>query len=101
MTSNAYNTDDRYTGTIPTEIGLLLETTAIQLYPPYSSFSGTIPSELGAMSQMSGPFDLSKNHLTGTLPSQLGPAFADMFSSGGIRLNWNSLTGSVMMLRAA
>ena len=51
---------DGYTGTIPTELGLL---TAVSLvdFSLYADFTGTIPTQLGRLSRVTAYFDVSDN----------------------------------------
>lgn len=58
-----------FSGTLPTEIGLLTATTYLSLYR--NEFFGTIPTEVGLMLDTKTLY-LDENHLTGTIPSQLG-----------------------------
>ena len=59
-----------YTGTIPTEIGLLTKyTQGINLNG--NRLHGPIPTEVGLLEQMQYELDLSSNQLTGPIPSEL------------------------------
>ena len=69
----SYN-QDGYTGTIPSEFGLLTAVTSLDL--GQNSLTGTLPTELGLMTALQtgrakkGLF--SKNSLAGVVPTQLG-----------------------------
>jgi len=59
-----------YTGTIPTEIGLM---TNLEngFYLSRNALTGTIPTQIGMLTELRSDFVLSDNSLTGTIPSQV------------------------------
>eukprot|EP00618_Florenciella_parvula_P032708 CAMPEP_0119474374 /NCGR_PEP_ID=MMETSP1344-20130328/5647_1 /TAXON_ID=236787 /ORGANISM="Florenciella parvula, Strain CCMP2471" /LENGTH=370 /DNA_ID=CAMNT_0007507645 /DNA_START=629 /DNA_END=1737 /DNA_ORIENTATION=+ len=86
--------NDLYTGTIPTELGLLTKVTKADL-EHYCEFIGPLPTELGTLSMMHDYFYVQSNALTSTLPTQLGGAFADMSEWQGFDVSLNWLTGPI------
>lgn len=56
-------------GTVPIEVLVGLQRMAGSLNLGRNNFTGTIPSEIGLMVE---PAQLGENHLTGTLPTQIG-----------------------------
>uniref|UniRef100_A0A7S4EP40 LNR domain-containing protein n=1 Tax=Pseudo-nitzschia australis TaxID=44445 RepID=A0A7S4EP40_9STRA len=58
-----------FTGTFPSEIGLLTELTELSLSG--NTFSGTIPSEIGFLTELN-TLDVDWNTFTGPLPSEIG-----------------------------
>jgi hypothetical protein len=56
------------------------------------SYSGTIPTEIGLMTNLEYGLYLNKNSLVGTLPTQIG-LLSDMLSD--LVLSDNSLTGEI------
>ena len=87
-TSIDYNEQD-YTGTIPTEFGLLTAATSLDLGK--NTLTGTMPTELGLLTATSS-FSVLYNSLSGTLPTELGKAVE---MSAGFWAYRNSLSGSV------
>ena len=61
--------DNWYTGTIPTEYGLLSEVTAFWL--DRQKLSGTIPSQLGALKNATSHFSLVSSGLCSDIPTQV------------------------------
>merc|ERR1712238_421061 len=61
-----YNND--FTGTIPSEIGLMTGLTNILF--ENNDFTGTIPSEIGVLTDLNS-LHLSNNLLTGSIPSEV------------------------------
>ena len=59
-----------YTGSIPTELGDLVEVTSLDLKS--NRLSGPTPTELGKLVKMASNFLLYSNQLTSTLPTELG-----------------------------
>jgi len=101
-TEISYNMLD-YTGTIPTEFGLLTAVTSLDL--GRNSIDGTMPTELGYMTALETGAQkkgfLAKNSLNGAIPTQFG-AFTLMTSffwtdsmslTGAIPTQLGSLTG--------
>lgn len=76
------------TGTLPTEIGQLLNLTELLLQ--HQRITGTIPSEMGGMIGLT-ELRLDDNLLVGTLPSTLG----DLSNLEIIRLDKNLLNGTL------
>ena len=58
-----------YTGTIPTEFGLLTKVTEVSLRE--NALTGAIATELGLLDQMTEYFLLSWNSLSSTFPTQV------------------------------
>ena len=58
-----------FTGTIPTEFGLLTKVTEVNLMKNY--LTGAIATELGLLDQMTEYFFLSWNSLSSTIPTQV------------------------------
>ncbi|KAK3287676.1 hypothetical protein CYMTET_4828 [Cymbomonas tetramitiformis] len=56
-------------GTVPTELGLLLNVTYLDLSS--NNLTGTVPTELGMLSELDTLY-IFHNSLTGTLPTELG-----------------------------
>ena len=79
-----------YTGTIPTEFGLLTKVTEMSLKE--NDLSGAIPTQLGYCNQMNSCFDLAWNSLSLAIPTQLG-LLVQM--SSGFSLAWNSLSSAI------
>ena len=79
-----------YTGTIPTEFGLLTKVTELSLTE--NDLSGAIPTQLGYCNQMNSCFDLGWNSLSSAIPTQLG--HLDQLSSG-FNLYSNSLSSAI------
>jgi Leucine-rich repeat (LRR) protein len=67
--SHLYVYDNSFTGTVPTEIGLLTNMTHIHAY--HNQIEKTIPTELGSLVVLK-ELMLSGNDLTGAVPSELG-----------------------------
>lgn len=61
--------DNRLTGAIPTEFGLLSNAYQIMLHD--NQISGSIPSETGLMNNLLGLY-LSHNILDGSIPTEIG-----------------------------
>lgn len=62
--------NEGYSGTIPTEFGLLTELTTLNLRE--NSLTGAVPTELGKLDQMKSTFWLDENSLSSTIPTELG-----------------------------
>jgi len=60
---------NRFTGHVPSEIGMLKDLHTLQLYE--NQFTGHLPSEIGMLNNLLN-LNLSKNTLTGPLPSEIG-----------------------------
>ena len=60
----------KLTGTIPTEIGELMELTYIQI--SYNDFAGPIPTEFGQLIKLEKLFLNNNEFLSGSLPTELG-----------------------------
>ena len=72
---------------MPTELGLLLELTDLDLRGLY--LNGTIPTELGLLSKLEYVY-LSENELTGTIPTELGQRVkAHIFVARLLVDDWN------------
>ena len=71
--------DKWYTGTIPTEYGLLSEVTAFWL--DRQKLSGTIPSQLGALKNATSHFSLVSSGLCSDIPTQV-QALMGRFAAG-------------------
>ena len=76
------------TGTIPSELGNLINLEWLSLYN--NSLSGTIPSELGSLTNLNNLY-LHNNSLSGTIPGELG----NLTNLDLVVLNNNSLSGSI------
>ena len=76
-----------YTGTIPTEFGLLTGVTSFNAYE--NTLTGPIPSEIGRMGAVKAAFKVYKNSLSGTIPTEFG----GMTELVGCGLYTNFLTG--------
>mmetsp|Transcript_37241 Transcript_37241/g.100721 ORF Transcript_37241/g.100721 Transcript_37241/m.100721 type:complete len:1496 (-) Transcript_37241:574-5061(-) len=76
-----------YTGTIPTEFGLLTGVTSFEAQE--NSITGSIPSEIGLMAAVKATFKVQKNSLSGTIPTEFG----GMTELVGGALFTNFLTG--------
>ena len=75
-------------GSIPPELGTLINLTALSLYS--NQLSGSIPSELGSLTNLEG-LNLAQNRLSGTIPSEIG-------NLAPLRLLWlqnNKLSGDI------
>ena len=77
---------NKLAGTIPSELGLLIEMT-YRFYLYMNSLTGSIPSELGGLSKLVGMMQFESNSLTGSIPSELG-SMAEM--SHGLYLDGNT-----------
>mmetsp|Transcript_43133 Transcript_43133/g.116481 ORF Transcript_43133/g.116481 Transcript_43133/m.116481 type:complete len:785 (-) Transcript_43133:452-2806(-) len=77
-----------YTGTLPTEIGLLTKVTSLKLQR--SGFTGAIPSEMGCMTKIELSFDLFGNAFSSTIPTELGFMTKATY---GMRLEESELEG--------
>ena len=71
-----------FSGTLPSQIGLLIQLTT--LYLNANSFSGTIPSQLGLVTTLS-TLTLSSNSFSGTLPGSL----TSLTSISNFPINYN------------
>ena len=60
---------NRFSGTLPTELGLLTRLTTLALYA--NAFTGTIPTEVGLLTDLTGLY-LDGNNLTGTFRAPCG-----------------------------
>jgi len=80
------------TGTIPTEIGLLTNLTALAFWEPVrgKGLIGTIPTEIGKLTSLK-ELHLDGNHLTGTIPSEI----ALIAGLSILHLEDNKLSGSL------
>jgi Leucine-rich repeat (LRR) protein len=63
------SSNNAFTGTVPSELGLLTALTELQL--DNNAFTGTVPSELGLLTALTY-LTLDNNAFTGTVPSELG-----------------------------
>ena len=79
---------NRLSGTIPPELGKLVNLTKLALYR--NILSGTIPSELGNLVNLT-ELTLYKNQLSGTIPSTLG----NLTNLTEITLYQNKLSGTI------
>jgi hypothetical protein len=77
-----------YGRSIPSEIGLLVALTSLDISSEY--LIGAIPSEIGLLTRLEN-LDLGLNDLTGSIPSELG----DLTRLTELRLNDNRLRGTV------
>ena len=68
-TTGIYGTAS-YTGTIPTELGLLTKATGFSL--EFNALSLNVPTELGRLSQLKDGFSLLGNSLSSSIPTELG-----------------------------
>ncbi|CAB9505249.1 LRR receptor-like serine threonine-protein kinase [Seminavis robusta] len=80
---------NRLSGTIPTELGLMSTVEWIML--ERNDFTGTVPSELGALEKAMLIY-LHENDLSGTIATELGLLTSTMRQ---IYLHTNSLTGTI------
>lgn len=80
--------DNKLTGTLPSELGNLDHITHFTLYG--NSLVSTIPSELGKLTAVS-ELMLHNNNFSGVIPSELG----GLSNAVKLQLNGNNLTGSV------
>ena len=105
--------NNKLSGTLPTELGLLPDITTLKLSS--NMISGTIPSELAQLTRLADRLYLDHNRLSGTIPSEFGlmevdslPALQGNLLSGYIpsefgligklafpALSYNSLSGTV------
>ena len=76
------------TGTIPSELGQLLQLRSLSLHD--NQLTGVIPSELGQLTKLSG-LGLGGNQLTGVIPVEL----AQLSKLQYLYLNRNQLTGVI------
>ena len=79
-----------YTGTIPTEFGLLTKVTTMTLMQ--NDLTGAIPTQLGQLVQVSYGFVLWSNSLSSAIPTQLGQL--DQITSN-FNLHSNSLSSAI------
>ncbi|KAJ9543592.1 hypothetical protein OSB04_023299 [Centaurea solstitialis] len=80
--------NNRFTGEIPPEIGLLTNLTHLFLYN--NSFTGPIPPEIGNLENLEF-LDLSDNQISGGIPSTIG----NLVKVATIQLFSNKLTGKI------
>ena len=64
---------NRFTGTLPTELGLWTTLTKLNMYN--NLMSGTIPTEIGLLTNII-IFDVGKTGMSGTIPTELGQCTA-------------------------
>ena len=81
-------TDNKLTGTIPSELSNLASLERLNLFN--NELTGTIPSELGNLASLER-LNLFDNQLTGTIPSELG----NLSSLLELGLSGNQLTGTI------
>jgi len=84
-----YLNSNNLDGTIPSEIGLLLLLTQLDL--DTNDLSGSIPSEIGELSSLAR-IDLYTNDLDGAIPTQIGESFSQLTHLG---LFDNNLNGNI------
>ena len=80
--------NNRLSGTIPPEIGDLMELRELHLH--YNGLSGTIPPEIGNLTQLR-ELQLYQNDFSGPIPSVLG----DLTELIHLDLSYNGLTGTI------
>ncbi|MCK4344242.1 MAG: SBBP repeat-containing protein, partial [Bacteroidales bacterium] len=80
--------NNNLTGTIPTEIGNLINLTSLILN--VNELSGSIPSEIGNLINLS-QLVLSSNQLSCSIPSEIG----NLTNLAYLGLNYNQLSGSI------
>jgi len=92
-TSLAGSQTECYTGTLPTQIGLLVEVTDVQFghNNGCTAFDGPIPTELGQLSAVAELWIFDQS-ISGAIPSELGTLTA---LAGILRLECNSITGTI------
>ena len=83
-----YLSSNQLTGTIPTELGNLVNLT--DLWLSSNQLTGMIPTELGNLVNLEGLY-LDDNQLTGTIPTELG----NLVNLTGLSLDSNQLTGTI------
>ncbi|MEK8018671.1 MAG: choice-of-anchor D domain-containing protein, partial [Candidatus Parabeggiatoa sp.] len=83
-------TENQLTGTIPTELGNLVNLTVLDL--SYNQLTGTIPTKLSNLVNLMG-LDLSYNQLTGIIPDLSNLTALIDTGIGNTRLGYNQLTG--------
>mmetsp|Transcript_2694 Transcript_2694/g.6042 ORF Transcript_2694/g.6042 Transcript_2694/m.6042 type:complete len:185 (+) Transcript_2694:2175-2729(+) len=79
---------NQFSGSIPTEIGLLTEMTS--LHVDTNSFTGTVPTEVGMLTKVAR-FDWKNCQFNGTLPTELGL----LTSLTNIELGGNEISGTI------
>ncbi|XP_062025276.1 MDIS1-interacting receptor like kinase 2-like [Rosa rugosa] len=80
--------NNRFSGNIPAEIGLLPKLDYLFLYK--NNFTGPIPSEIGNLQAMTS-LDLSGNQLSGPIPME----FWSLTNLQSVRLSSNNLSGTI------
>jgi hypothetical protein len=80
--------DNRLTGTLPSEVGLLSELESLEIAT--NTLSGAIPTEIGLMNSMRN-FDVSHNKFNSSLPTEIGGLKILAF----FRFDSNSISGSL------
>lgn len=90
LTTNVVYNSDSYTGTIPTQYGLL--TNLQRLLLQSNELTGPVPTELGNLAKLKVACNVEFNSLSFTLPTQLGrlTALTSTFS-----LEYNYFTGRI------
>ena len=81
------------TGPIPPELGQLSKLRILRFRN--QSLSGAIPSELGKLANLGNMLDLSGNHLTESIPPELGRVGRLTRIAWGFDLSGNQLSGSI------
>ncbi|PXY41171.1 hypothetical protein DMB65_09460 [Flavobacterium cheongpyeongense] len=80
--------NNKLSGTIPAEIGLLTKLTSLQLHT--NQLSGTIPAEIGLLTKLTS-LQLHTNQLSGTIPAEIG----QLTLLQTLHLHTNQLTGTI------
>ena len=70
QTGGVYLAGKSYTGTIPSEFGILTEVTQFQMRN--NDLTGRIPTEFGYLTKMKQNLYLDNNQLMGDIPTQFG-----------------------------
>ena len=86
--STTFSRNSVFGVTIPTEIGLLTQTTSLELNE--KELTGSIPSSIGDLTLIEKLL-LNENHLTGTIPMSMG----NLIQLTELQLNENNLTSSI------
>ena len=84
-------TGDTYSGTVPTELGLLTKVTSLAM-SNLGPVTGPVPSELGNLVKVDAMFNLAQNTLRGALPTELGKLVK---MTNNFYLGENSFTGEI------
>ena len=79
---------NRYSGTLPTQIGLLSRLTSLNLFD--CAFSGTLPTQLGSLTRLTF-LDLGYDSFNGVVPTELGSLSLLTF----LHLGRNSFSGAL------